>query len=1050
MKKSVKKACSIALLFTSAAAVSGLNTLVQPNSYKANGNAVFAEQAADTLTLLKVEGASSSALLGNRYDVPAANLYVNGSLSTVASYTVTSPIGEDVTVDSGAFSLDRIGTYTINYSAEYDGKTYTASAYVDVSTGKNSIEIAQNTSRTLPNYVYQSYTGDLFVPTASVKFAEDSQEVEYDMAITVSSPTQQAVTFDATTGKLNLTSLEEGTYSVKYVATTKTGNIYLNTLSQEFTVLSDDDYKDKFGSLDYTLKFDYSKTVPTSADIGEELTLPTPMGKIGTESTPVYYTIDALVYIDGQTYDVTSQTISDGNKFTAKKSYTINGTEHTVTNAKYLFYYNVTDALGKQADRTGFEISGVKDTKAPKVVIADPYSVTATEVSDVSYKLQTNFTNGKNVVIKAMYAEDLADKLSDLTLVRYIRKSTQSSSEEDIYSDARSNEVNAFTKDLVFNKTDDFNFDANTMIDAGALAEGDYTVYYKATDSANNTVTEGYSFHVNNDFEFTKDVNVEFKDSFAKSVKTGDKITFEAPVASNDDADRLFTEVSYKYSNEPEWTVLTPNENGKYSIVVNKDGASSVSIKGYASNNVRSGEDVKEILIVDNQDTEMPEVVSLGDWEASYDQNDDVVLPTLTLTDDLVKYVDVDVEVRLVEDAQGEEADQLVDVQNGVVVKAGDTLTFTGARFYATLAGRYNVTYKITDAGNNQVFIYQSVSVTEVPVIGEPVFGNLPEALSDGKLELGESVELPIPTYPSGYSYTVNYEGWSGASLNDETFTPKKVGTYTLVYRLYDSNNDEVADATRKFKVVVSDTTAPEVQVEWTLADSYAVNSEVVLPVFSASDISGINLETSKIEIRSNSYSKTIKASEMLTETNRKVTLRYNEQYTVTYTVYDKDANKNSTVKTFTIKVGDLVAPTLKVEDGIVASTVKIDSTLSIDISKITVSDNKTKTLTNKDVKIVVKNTTTGETLDNNLEDQEGKYEYTISAAGEYTVTFSVSDDAGNTKTVTRTFTVNESTNSGISTNEVVTIVLSCVAVVVLAGAIVYMVVSKKKTQQYK
>lgn len=1095
MKKSIKKACSIALLLTSTTALAGVNAVVLSSNRKGNQIAdVHAEQTLNTLTVLEVEGKNKEALLGSDYTIPNATLIVNGTESAAAvSYEVISPIGETVNVDGGKITLNRIGTYVINYSVENGGKTYTASTTVNVNVGSNSIKVKTNTQRILPKYVYQSYTGNLYIPTAEVEFAENSVEQNYSIETIVTSPSQQTLTFDEATGKLTYTSLEEGTYSVRYVATNDSG-VYLNSLTQEFTVLSDAEFEKEYGK-DYTLKFDYSKTVPTSADIGEELDLPVPTGKIGTTETPVYYTIEAYVYVDGKTVDVTDQTIN-GNKFTAKKVYNIGGQTYNATNSRYLFYYNVTDALGKKAERTGFEISGVKDTKAPKIVVADPYSTDATsDIVNVDYKLQTNFTNGKNIVLKAIFAKDLADEdLSNLELTRYIRKSTQSSTSEDIYTDAGKDAL-TYTKDIVFNKTDDFAFDANTMVDGGELEDGTYTAYYKAKDSAGNVVTESYTFSVDKTFEFTKAPTVEFKDTFPKSINMGEKITFSAPVASDEKDDRLYTQVMYKYNGDANWTTLSANDNGKYEIAVNQEGKTSLTIRAKTENDApltsaetnadsniagyagyKYGYDEVEILIKDNQDASKPEIVSLSDLEASYNQNDVITLPTLTLRDDLVDYVDVNITVT------NKEAGQDFDVDDAVIIRTGDILTLSNANFFAVLEGNYDIVYEITDAANNKAYIYQSINVNATHSTSEPKFSNLPEALSNGKLELGDSISLPVPELPSEeYEYFVNVRGPVGSQLNKETFTPRKAGTYTLVYQMYlasDTNHENVIDS-KEFKVVVSDTKNPEMRVEWNLNDSYAKGSKVLIPVFSASDISGIDMESSKVVISSNSYTRTIKANEMadllaqyngwLDEENKikagtltehssnfatagdlYVTLNYNELYTVTYTAYDNSVDKNSTVKSFTIKVGDLVAPTVTVKDDIVANTVKIDTKLSIDLSKITVDDNITENMSANDIKIVVKNTTTGTTLKNLREEEDGKFEYNIDTAGDYTVTFSATDDAGNTKTVTRTFTVNEPNNNGASTNEIITIVLCCVAVVVLAGAIVYMVVSKKKTDAYK
>lgn len=1107
MKKSIKKACAIALLATSTAVV-GANGVILQNNIKPADKLVYAEQSASALTMLEIDSQSQTATVGSTCNVPQARLVVPGSSIELnqTHYTVVSPIGESVDVSNGQFKVERAGTYLVNYEIENDGKVYKATAEIKGQIGKNTIELVENTQRTLPKYVWQSYKRDLYIPKAEVKFAEDEFKTDYDITTTVTTPSQETLTFNEETGLLSYTALEEGIYSVTYEARTKDG-VYLNSRTEEFTVLSDVDFEKEYG-IDYTLKFDYSKTVNTSADIGEEIELPTPVGKMGNEETPIYYNIEAYVYINGSPVDVTEYTMN-GTKFTAQKTYTIGGQTYTVDNGRYLFYYNVFDALGKEAERTGFEISGVKDTKAPTVIVADPYSVDNVEnIKNVDYKLQTNFSNGQNVILKAIYAEDLSDDLKDLELVRYIRSDSQSSSSKDIYSDEGQEDENIFTKDIIFNMTSDFEFDENTMVDAkdlgiDKLENGSYTAYYRAKDSSGNTVTVNYVFNVSSTFEFTSAPTVEFKDTFSKSVATGERITFNKPVASDENDDRLYTQVMFKYDNDVNWTVLEANEDGKFEILVDKAGATSLKIRAKTENDApltsaeltadndiqnytgfKYGYDEVEILIKDNKDTQRPTITSLSDWRAEpYKQNEEVVLPTLTLTDDLIDYVDVNISVTHVEEVDGKKTTQDFDVEDATVIRSSSSgiYTLSGAHFYATLAGNYDVVYEITDAGNNKTYIYQSVNVQENSVVEEPRFSNLPEALSNGKLELGESIVLPVPEITGGgdnATYEVNIKGPVGSQINKESFTPNKEGTYTIVYSLYDEGT-EIESERKEFKVEVSDTTGPEVRVDWNLKASYEVDSKVLIPVFEpVEDESGFNMENSKIVISSKSFTRTIKGTEMaglleqyklwlkeeqeiaegtLDENDREhpnpgnlyVTLSNNQLYTVTYTVYDDSVNQNSTVITHTIKVGDLVAPVLNISDDIVAKTVKIDTVLAIDLSKISVSDDRTEGMTVSDVKIVLKGPS-GEVANIHEEEDNGKYEFNIETAGNYTLTFSATDDAGNTKTETREFTVNEPSNDGLTTNETITIVLCCVAVLVLAGSIVYFVVSKKKIQSYK
>ena len=415
----------------------------------------------------------------------------------------------------------------------------------------------------------------------------------------------------------------------------------------------------------------------------------------------------------------------------------------------------------------------------------------------------------------------------------------------------------------------------------------------------------------------------------------------------------------------------------------------------------------------------------------------------------------------------------------------GEEVEVTDGTFKVERIGKYLITYTYTEVLGEGAKVYSAEYVvegqksenkivvknttTETTIETEPKFSKLPDAINEGKLELGESVELPIPTLPKDdatttYSYNVNVKGGL-AFCNKELFKPSKAGTYTLEYVL-NMNVGGVSTVvdTKQFVIVVEDTTKPEIFVDWNLNASYDKDSKVLIPVFSANDVSGIDMEESKIVISSKSYSRTIKASDMANELkkynehleddskdagNLYVTLRYNEEYTVTYTAYDKSAKKNSTTVSYSIKVGDMVAPTIDLKDDILPSKVKLDDKLSIDLSKINITDSKGEVIPTSEIKIVVKNTTTGTTIKNNFEDEEGKFEYTITSAGDYTVTFTAEKN-GNKREVVRTFTVNEQENGGLETSEIIAIVACCVAVLILAGAVVYMILAKKKIKSYK
>lgn len=1097
MKKSIKKACAYALLATSMTSVASAGAVLLVDNKAVNNNTiVFADEIQQSdRKVLSVEGSKTKATVGDYFTVPTAKF--NNITLTEDNYTVKSPNGATVTVESGKFKVSTTGTYIITYSYEENDKTYTANYYVEGEVAKITINVKENTKRTLPGDVYESFTGDIYIPEVEV-LDEDGEEMsadDYNVVTQVSTKSGE-LTFNED-GKLDLSTVKTnnkltvGKYFVKYTVSTKSGT-YLATLEKEFEVLSDKAFIAKYKKLDYTLSCEFSSTAPTSAEIGKELTLPKVTGKINSEQTPVWYKTEIKLVKDGKEIDVTDQTLEDG-KFTAKKSYTINGTTYDATNATYQFYYNVTDALGKSGDKIGFSISGVKDTTAPEIMVVDAYDVDSLNeetVESAEYKLQQNFEKGENVILKAIYAKDLSDSLKDMTLTRTINKDNASSSESKVWSDEEYSKgdgavENSFSKDIVFNKSESYNLGENE-IDGGTLEAGSYTIYYKATDSAGKSVSVNYSFTVNANFTFseTNKPKIEFLNNFQESMSSGEKVSFSAPTVSAEGDSYLKTIVLYKFDNDTNWTTLELNDNSKYEFKLNKDGAKSVQIRAVAvgdapmtnaedNGNIIYANDISTyggfkygfaestINIVDNQDSQVPEIVSIEKMNATYQQNTTITIPSLTISDDLVNFVNVSISATV---KVGDET-QDVDVENGTIIRAGNTYTITGATFDATVAGEYEIIYQVTDAGNNQLNIYQYTEVTANPIVKEPKFSNLPSTLNDGTLELGESIELPVPTLPDDessdkiYEYSVDYKGLSGAEINKNKFTPKKLGTYTVIYKLY--NKNYLADVldTKEFTVTVQDTTKPEIYVVWNVNPSYEKGAKVLLPVFSASDASKIDTEKSKMTITSkSSATKTYKYSELSSKIEKDeynnegiyYTFNYNEEYTVTYTAYDVKGNVST--ETHTVKVGDLVNPVIELADDIVPTTAKVGDKLSIDLSKITVSDDQDtddSKISTDDIEIVVKNGST--TISNIHSDDDHAFEYEISSAGSYTVTFTIKDKAGNETSVTRTFTVSDSENNGsVDGAEVVAIVACCLAVLILAGAVVYMIITKKKIKSYK
>ncbi len=195
--------------------------------------------------------------------------------------------------------------------------------------------------------------------------------------------------------------------------------------------------------------------------------------------------------------------------------------------------------------------------------------------------------------------------------------------------------------------------------------------------------------------------------------------------------------------------------------------------------------------------------------------------------------------------------------------------------------------------------------------------------------------------------------------------------------------------------------------------------------------------------------------------------LNRNGRYTITYTL--KAVNHmgmsvgSEQTKSYTLSVGDVRAPELDIDNTnnqFIAARYNVGDTVDIriaDESLVTVSDpgGSSRDELLKNLTITVRNTSTNSsavTL-SNQSDVEGQYaySYTIKEEGTYQISISVRDAAGNTsQTSNFTFTVGGESTDPVNVTEVVGKVLIGVAAVILAGVVVYFIVSKVKESKGK
>ena len=190
--------------------------------------------------------------------------------------------------------------------------------------------------------------------------------------------------------------------------------------------------------------------------------------------------------------------------------------------------------------------------------------------------------------------------------------------------------------------------------------------------------------------------------------------------------------------------------------------------------------------------------------------------------------------------------------------------------------------------------------------------------------------------------------------------------------------------------------------------------------------------------------------------------LTRNGQYTIRYSIQGQDylgqnIGDASTVE-YTISNGDVTNPEINFEDNFINDTYNLGDTLVLNMAGLQVSDNVT---TDTDyllshMQVTLTNNDTDETW--TLEDQgDGtviSYEHTLEEAGDYTLTVTVTDEANNRNSRSVSFTVSADETTPVSVQEVLGGVLIGLSVAVLAGVVIYFVVSKvkldKKEKGYK
>ena len=144
-----------------------------------------------------------------------------------------------------------------------------------------------------------------------------------------------------------------------------------------------------------------------------------------------------------------------------------------------------------------------------------------------------------------------------------------------------------------------------------------------------------------------------------------------------------------------------------------------------------------------------------------------------------------------------------------------------------------------------------------------------------------------------------------------------------------------------------------------------------------------------------------------------------------------------------------MIEPELEIADNLLGESYTVGQSLTLNLADIEISDLVTtdrETLL-KTLKVQIKNNDLSEGYKTVDPDVTGGYDYTLplETAGTYSLKISIEDVAGNVASKELSFEVKDKDTSSTSVQEVMGGVLIGLSVALLAGVVIYFVVSKVK-----
>ncbi len=451
---------------------------------------------------------------------------------------------------------------------------------------------------------------------------------------------------------------------------------------------------------------------------------------------------------------------------------------------------------------------------------------------------------------------------------------------------------------------------------------------------------------------------------------------------------------------------------------------------------------------------------------ALFDQGKESLwLPDVTFTDKLDNNLKIRVTVK---DRLGNVVTKSA-VEKITMEKVGTDYVYTvsGAKFRLSASGVYTVTYRAEDVAGNVTVQSFGIRVNDrtaptIVINDEDKFGK--------EIEVGEFFNVPAgKVYKNGVDQnkTVSwdiYKTSDGAEFEKQEtgFTPLTAGTFFIRYYGFDDYGQMAVYEDSVLYLTAKDTKAPVFNEEsrYTMPASMpwekdgenkpveSMNIDIPL-VYATDQINNKAVDVTYTVTAPNGSKIKVQDYDLEVAGNEdKYDVRYFKataqgEYTIRFEATDEAGNTVS--KDLTIRLGDCDKPELKFASGYSIPATAEKGEFVLDLGKLEFEDNETSVEKLKDSLTVTMVKPDGVTTVRNNGTDGVNYKWNLDETGDYTLTLTVKDDAGNTTTVKKTINIPSEENETKKVGSVVGTILVVVSVVVLAGVVIYFVLSSRK-----